>query len=202
MLQSLRASIVQCVVIALLMGMAACGAEERRQRAQCLSEYGKEDPHSSSDEEQEAERLIMEGAELLSGRGKYNDDAVKAAEDIFSRPEVISRVQMLFRSPPQGKFKYFNWSSLIYQIKELGSSEFSELLFTIASAPYLNPVCLSDVEHESVETRRLAAISALGALGDIDILEELLELVPPHTQRTVWLELHLLDSERWPMEKL
>lgn len=48
----------------------------------------------------------------------HNDDAVKAEEDIFSRQEMFSKMQMLFRFSPQGKFEYFNWTSPIYQIKE------------------------------------------------------------------------------------
>ena len=204
---------LQCIVVALMMGGAACSGDadggdafstgdyrqDEYQEDKNPNENDEEGRVPSLDDDREVEQLIIETVELLTGGYLDSENALMAAEEIFSHRQVISQVQELLSSSDQGQIDKY---SLIYIAGLSGRSEFSEILFTLASAPRLNPELATEQQYEKLEKERIAALRALGRLGDIDRLKKLLELVPGESQITVWLELYQLDGDRWPMRKL
>lgn len=189
-----------------MMGVAACSGELDATEAtptdsnpQAPYQDDDDDHMANLDDEQEVEQLVVETAELLTGGYLDDENARMAAEEIFSYPQMISKLQDLLSSTEQ---EHIDRQRLIYIAGLSGRSEFSDILLAIASTPSLDPESVTEWAYETHETERLAAISSLGRLGDVASLQELLDLVPPRTQRTVWLELHQLDSDRWPMRKL
>lgn len=202
MLQRVNASMLRLAVVVFLLGFAACSEglddENTSPENEPVQELPKDDLTKVSDEDV-LEQIVLESVILLTGGYLSDEDVQSAAAEIFSHPQTIDTMNKLLRS---AELENIDRRSLIYISGLSGREEFVQPLFEIATSTRLDPEIVDEIIYERRELERMAAISTLGRLGDVEKLEALLEVAEPHNQRVVWLQLHKLDREQWPMRKL
>ena len=94
------------------------------------------------------------------------------------------------------------FSGYIFMAGESGALSFAPRLYDIVITDPPHEDALSEEGRLHWHVNQNMALGALGKMGALEQLIALYEEVPPELKNLVRLELHLLDSERWPMRQL